>query len=111
MSLALNLAGSYAVDLLSLTALNATGNVANFSETTRQWAILTASGGITNFDASDWAINDAGFSSSPTRTGTFSLSSDANNIYLNYAVVPEPSGALLVTISALGLATRRRRAA
>lgn len=108
-SLTLDLAGSYAVDLLSLTALNVGGNVANFSETARQWAILTASGGITNFDAGDWTINQAGFSSSPTRTGIFSLSADANNIYLNYAVVPEPSGVLLVVLGALGIVSQRRR--
>ncbi len=108
-SLTLDLTGSYAVDLLSLTALNAAGNVANFSETDRQWAILTASGGISNIDLADWTLNAAGFSSSPTRTGNFTLSSDANNIYLNYAVVPEPSGTLLVALGTLGLAARRRR--
>ena len=108
-SLTLDLAGSYAVDLLSLTALNATGNVPNFDEIDRQWAILTASGGITNIDLSDWTINAAGFSSSPARTGTFSLSSDANNIYLNYTVVPEPSGLLLGALGTLCLVARRRR--
>jgi autotransporter-associated beta strand protein len=108
-SLTLDLAGSYAVDLLSLTALNAAGNVANFSEITRQWAILTASGGISNFDVGDWTINEAGFTSSPTRTGTFSLSADANNIYLNYALVPEPSGVMLAAVGMLGIAARRRR--
>lgn len=108
-SLTLDLAGSYAVDLLSLTALNVGGNVANFSETTRQWAILTASGGISNFDVGDWTINEGGFTSSPTRTGTFSLSADANTIYLNYALVPEPSGMMLAAVGMLGIAARRRR--
>ena len=108
-SLTLDLAGSYAVDLFSLTALNAMGNVANFSEISRQWAILSASGGITNIDLNDWTINAAGFSSSPTRTGTFSLSSDANNIYLNYTIIPEPSSALFGALGALCLVARRRR--
>ena len=44
-------ANSYALDMLSLTALNATGIVPNFTETNRQWTILTATGGITGFNA------------------------------------------------------------
>ena len=70
-------ANSYALDVLSLTALNATGAVPNFSETNRQWTILTATGGITGFNAAYWNILTSGFTSSPTWTGTFSLTSDS----------------------------------
>lgn len=101
-------AGSYALDVLSLTGSNAAGNVPNFSEANRQWTILTASGGISGFNAAYWNIVTSGFTSSPTWTGAFSLTADANNIYLNYATVPEPRAALLGGLGLLALLRRRR---
>ncbi|TAE77911.1 MAG: PEP-CTERM sorting domain-containing protein [Verrucomicrobia bacterium] len=101
-------AGSYALDVLSLTGTNAAGAVPNFSETSRQWTVLTATDGISGFNAAYWNIVTGGFTSSPTWTGSFSLTADSNNIYLNYAAVPEPSAALLAGLGLLALWRRRR---
>ena len=101
-------AGSYALDVLSLTGTNAAGAVPNFSETSRQWTVLTTTDGISGFNAAYWNIVTGGFTSSPTWTGSFSLTADSNNIYLNYAAVPEPSAALLAGLGLLALWRRRR---
>lgn len=90
--------GDYILNLLSLTAGNVAGPVANFSETEISWTILTASGGITGFDAADWTIDDSAFSSSPSYTGSFSLSQSGNNLVLAYAV-PEPGTAGIFALS------------
>jgi autotransporter-associated beta strand protein len=101
-------ANSYALDILSLTGSNTSGLVPNFAETSRQWTILTTTGGITGFNAAYWNLNTGGFTSSPTWTGNFSVTADSNNIYLNYAVVPEPRAAMIGMIGALALLRRRR---
>jgi hypothetical protein len=85
--------------------------VANFTETNRTWTILTTTGGISNFDASEWAINTGGFTSSPSWTGTWSLTQSGSNLVLNYNVVPEPGSALLGCSGVLMLLGLRRRTA
>jgi autotransporter-associated beta strand protein len=94
---ALSLSGtgsSYVLDLLSLTSENVAGSVPNFSETNRSWKILTTSGGITGFDASEWSVNAAGFTN--PNTGLWSVSQVGNDLELSYVViVPEPSAVLL----------------
>jgi autotransporter-associated beta strand protein len=101
-------ANSYALDILSLTGSNTSGLVPNFAETNRQWTILTATGGITGFNAAYWNLNTGGFTSSPAWTGSFTVTADSNNIYLNYATVPEPGAALLGGLGTLFLLRRRR---
>jgi hypothetical protein len=82
------------LDLLSLTSENVAGSVPNFSETNRSWKILTTSGGITGFDASEWSVNAAGFTN--PNTGLWSVSQVGNDLELSYVViVPEPSAVLL----------------
>jgi autotransporter-associated beta strand protein len=108
----LDLSGSdYGLNVLSLTLGNVTGNVANFSETETTWTILSANGGITGFNASNWAIDQSGFSSSPAANGAFSLSQSGNDLLLTYTV-PEPSTYALLGVSALACGAwfiRRRR--
>ncbi|MEY3895957.1 MAG: hypothetical protein RLZZ214_1477, partial [Verrucomicrobiota bacterium] len=100
---------SYGLDLISLLASNAAGNVPNFSDTSRSWTILTTTGGITGFNAGDWTIDSGAFTSSPSWTGTWSLAQSSNDLVLTYAVVPEPNAAMLVGgLGMLALLRRRR---
>ena len=101
--------GSYQLNLLSLTALNALGNVPNFSETSRTWDILTTSTGITGFNAANWTIDTAGFSSSPAAAGTWSLTTVGNNLVLNYVAVPEPSSLAMFLLGIVGFWLMRRK--
>ena len=107
----LDLSGSsYVLDILSLTSGNVAGNVPNFSETNKSWTILTTTGGITGFDASEWSVNSAGFTNPDA--GSWSISKVDNNLQLNYTViVPEPSAVLLggIGLAVTGWAARRRR--
>jgi len=106
--------GSYILDLVSLAGLtNVAGNVADFSETTTSWTILTTSGGITGFNDGYWTIDTGGpnaFTSSPTWSGNWSLSLNNTNdsIILTYTPIPEPRAALLGGIGMLLLLRRRR---
>jgi autotransporter-associated beta strand protein len=108
----LTLSGTlYALSIFSLDALNAAGLVgANggnlFAETSNSWTILTTTGGISGFDASNWALDTSGFQDS--ETGTWSLASTGNDLVLSYTVIPEPSTALLAALGVLALLRRRR---
>lgn len=104
----LTLDGSaYQLNLQSLTLSGVSGNVGNFSETNQSWTILTTTGGITGFNASEWTLNLAGFSSSPAYSGNFSLGTVGNNLVLTYTV-PEPSSILLFSLGALVTLQRLR---
>jgi autotransporter-associated beta strand protein len=97
--------GSYILNVLGLTAGNVAGLTPNFSEINRNWTIMTSSGSST-FDAADWTINTAGFSSPDT--GTWALAQSGNDLVLSYTVIPEPSAALLGGLGMVLLLRRRR---
>ncbi|MGB8853589.1 MAG: autotransporter-associated beta strand repeat-containing protein [Pirellulales bacterium] len=105
--------GAYLLDITSLTAGNAPGSVGGFDDITRTWTILTTTGGITGFDAANWTLSTANFTSSPATTGAWSLSQDGSNLVLSYVTVPEPAAIALagigVTAAAFSAARRRRR--
>lgn len=100
--------GAYQLNVLGLTAGNLTGAVPGFAEANQQWTILTSVGAITGFDAANWTINTSGFSNNTPFGGNFTLTSDTNNLFLNYNAIPEPSAALLVGLGSLALLRRRR---
>lgn len=105
-------AGSYLLDITSLTAGNALGNVGGFDDITRTWTILTTTGGITGFDAGNWTLSTATFTSTPATTGAWSLSQVNNDLVLSYVAVPEPAAVALAGIgmtAAAAWAGRRRR--
>ena len=99
-------AGSYILNVLSLTASNDAGNVPNFSEDNNSWTILTSSG-ITGFNAANWSINTSDFID--PATGTWSLAQSGNNLVLSYNVIPEPNVAALIGGLGVLLILRRRR--
>lgn len=100
--------GAYQLNVLGLTAGNLTGAVPDFTEANQQWTILTSVGAITGFDAANWTIDTSGFSNNTPFGGNFTLTSDTNNVFLNYNAIPEPSAALLVGLGSLALLRRRR---
>ena len=111
------IAGGFAINLWSLASIgpDVNGNAVFDNTLTQSWALLTASGGISGFDAADFLINIAanngtGGFSNDLGSGTFSLATSGNSLVLNFTTVPEPSAAILT--GALGLTSllRRRRA-
>lgn len=100
---------SYGLDLISLLASNAAGDVPNFFDANRSWTILTTTGGISGFDAGNWTIDSGAFTSSPSWTGTWNLAQSSNDLVLSYTVIPEPNAAMLVGgLGMLSLLRRRR---
>lgn len=105
-------AGSYILNVLSLTGGNVIGEVPNFADVNSSWTILTTTTGISGFNADYWTINAAGFTSSPTATGSWNVVQSGNDVVLNYVAVPEPEAIALVASGVVivgSLRTRRRR--
>jgi fibronectin-binding autotransporter adhesin len=110
-SLILNAANQYRLEVLSLTAGNASGPVPGFEEAPRSWTILTASGGISGFSDAGWTIDSSGFLTSldpPTGSWSLAQSPDSNSLVLSYTPIPEP-GSLILLVSGALLGLRRRR--
>lgn len=82
------------------------------------WTLVSAQGGITGFDASDFAINTAAFNGAGgfanPFTGTFSITTagnDLNLVYTGAPAVPEPAhlfGVAALLGSSLLRRSRRR---
>lgn len=110
---ALNLtggAGSYVLDLQSVDAAGSFATVANFSpnEADRSWVILTATGGISGFDASQWEISLGTFLTDESIAGQFSLDVVNNDLVLTYTV-PEPASVgFILGVGVLTVACARR---
>lgn len=100
-------AGAYLLDITSLTAGNVAGDVSGFAEVSRSWTILTTTGGISGFDANNWTLSTANFTSNPAATGSWELKQQGNNVVLDYVIaVPEPTGIALAGCGVLLLAWR-----
>ena len=106
----------FVIDVISLLAENnLAGNASNFDMTSSySFAIATAAGGITGFDAAYFDILTSHFSNSmgsPGASGSWSITQSGNSINLNYAAaIPEPATGSLLLVGLLGaLAARRRR--
>jgi autotransporter-associated beta strand protein len=117
-------ASNFIIDVVSLLATNAAGDVPGFSESSiYTFAIATAAGGISGFNANDFTINTSGFGgSSGSFGGSWAIAQDNNTINLVYTganytlasgatAIPEPNtGSLMVLgIGLAGLGRRFRR--
>jgi len=107
---------SYGLNLLSLDAVDASGDVFNFAETTQSWTILTTTTGITGFDSLEWAIDASGFTNIELGTWSLDLGNSDQDLVLTYtapssATIPEPTtlGLAALGLISLGMTRRRRR--
>jgi hypothetical protein len=79
------------------------------------WTLISAAGGITNFNASDFSVfvsyNDSSTFLNSTGVGQFFVSQSGNDLMLNFTPVPEPSTWAMMAsgLCALTAAVRRRR--
>ncbi|MBC7367379.1 MAG: autotransporter-associated beta strand repeat-containing protein, partial [Undibacterium sp.] len=102
----------FIVNLSSLTLGNLAGTAANFnSSLSYNWQFVTASAGVTGFDATAFQFNTSLFQNS-LGTGNFYVSQSGNSLLLNFTPVPEPAtwALLALGLSPIVLVLRRRRA-
>ncbi len=106
------------INLWTLSSIgpDVNGNALNFSDgSTYSWKLVSTTTGITGFNAANFTINTAatngtsGFSNS--FTGSFNVSVTGNDLYLNYAAIPEPSTWALLAFSLTTVMVLRRRRA
>jgi hypothetical protein len=109
LSLTATSAAKFTLELDTLTLAQTAGLIGDFNAASDYaWRFLTATGGITGFDAGAFAFDVSGFQN--TLDGGFSVSQSGNDLILNYTAVPEPSSALLALAGSALLLNRRRRA-
>ncbi len=103
-------AGSYILDVTSLTLSNVAGLVGNFTNTDNTWTILTTTTGITGFNAAYWNILTTNFTSNPAAVGNWSLAlgNSDRDLVLSFTAVPEPGVSALAALG-LGLLVWRSR--
>jgi autotransporter-associated beta strand protein len=110
LSLTATSANKFKLELYSLTALNEAGQIADFNpNTSRTWQFLTASDGITGFDASAFEIGLGHFQNSLAGSFSVTTSGDGKSLSVQYLAVPEPSTSLLALCGATFFFHRRRR--
>lgn len=99
----------FVIDVVSLTRTGAPGSLGDFNPSqSYSWEIATTRDGINGLNPSNVVLDTAGFQNDPG--GNFSLSSDGQNLFVDYTAVPEPAMIGLLPL-AFGLLARRRRCA
>jgi hypothetical protein len=102
----------FQINFQSINPGTGTPGLATFNMSqTYQWTLLAAAS-LTGFSTADFTLNTVPFANS-LGGGTFSLSSNATSIFLNFTPVPEPSTwALLGSgVAVVAAASWRRRSA
>jgi autotransporter-associated beta strand protein len=76
------------------------------------WRVITADGGLSGFAADAIDLRVGEFAAHNTLNGTFSVSADANHLFLHYTTaIPEPTSASALLLGALFLRHFHRRRA
>jgi hypothetical protein len=100
----------FVLDLVSLTAGNANGALADFnSANAYSWKFVTTTTGITGFSAGAFQYNASNFANN-LDIGHFYVSQTGNDLYLNFTPVPEPTTWVLLSLglSSVLLSLRRK---
>ena len=106
----------FIIDLTSLSSISpdTLGNAINFNASTSYAWLIADFASVTNFNATDFTIDTAGFTNS--LNGAFGVSlggvgavpGDNTQVYLTYTAIPEPGAALLGGLGILLIFRRRR---
>lgn len=102
--------GQFVIEVQSLGLDFTAGELAGLGSTSQaSWKILSLTDGeIVNFDSSRFTVNTRGFAGDLDGAG-FSLRSDEDAVYLEFAPIPEPGSlSLLALTSSLLLKYRRK---
>ena len=104
----------FIIDVISLlTADDTAGLASNFNSASNYtFAIATASGGISGYNAAAFSINTSGFQN--TFTGTWGTSVTGNSLNITYTAataIPEPSSASMFVLGLAAALAKRRRVA
>ena len=88
----------FRLEVDSLQANDTSGALANWNPNLNYtWRLATSTLNLNGFAPDAISLDTSDFSSFNATPGTFSVSADANNLYLHYVGVPEPaSWALLL---------------
>jgi T5SS/PEP-CTERM-associated repeat protein/autotransporter-associated beta strand protein len=99
----------FTIKIFSLNSVGNAGAVSDFnSGNPYAWTIASATGGISNFNSADFAIDIGGFQNS-LDGGAFFITAGSNDLMLNFTPVPEPSTYGLMAAGLVVLLWRRRR--
>ena len=99
--------GPCSILLYSYDALSAPGEAGGFDPAqTYTWTFLTATGGISGFDAANFVVDTTPFANA--FTGSFTVVQN-DGLAISYNAVPEPSTYALLALAALALACARLR--
>lgn len=97
----------FTIKITSLTGTatgDPVGNVPNFTDASRTFTIATTSSGFGSganaFDASKFTLDTSSFSTSITRTGSWSISATGSTVLLNYTVPSTTNGSYSLSASA-----------
>ncbi len=106
----LSSSSKFNINIVGLTALNASGAVPNWDGSTggQSWKIASFTGITGTFAANLFNVDASGFTNNNTAAGTFGISNFGNDLYLTYAI-PEPSTWALLGFSLTTVIVLRRR--